>query len=682
MSQSTIRKFTTNSRLISELLTKYKTTFYALTELINNSIQAQATRIEITIDYSKPEKVSSSPINSIKIKDNGMGVPLSEFQNRILEIATTAKKDGHGIGRFGALQIGSKVEIETVAWDKEINKFTRVILPIDTTKFEYKEIRDLELHVKEEKLNKQLKSYYSVSITDLYHGQSNKVARKNCVSKELLADNIKLSLFEKYPYEIFNDTVKFIVNGHQLKREEFIYDNPVIKREPYINCFGKENTISFYFYNVKLNKPEVKVFLQIKNGEIRSVAHEFLYSSDYHSRDLGSWYIYLESDFFNSDLFRNIDFDELGHEEIKSLKAFIKDKINLFFLSKSKRFESFHSKLIKDQFNPYAKVQPTSETQEFLFNQLAFLVEDQFKLLEKDNKIRGLVYSLLAKSLNDGQIEGIFEKILELDQKSIQKFSNLLEKTELENVLHFSSEVANKLEFLDFLHEITYGDISLHLRERTQLHKIVENELWIFGESYNGCPKLWSDKKIGNILEQIRVEHFAYEPSMTDDNIIEYGDKGINDITDLFFLNEKLTDSDIKEYMVVELKAPRCAIGQKEINQIDKYAFTIEKNDGLPADKVRYKLILISSRLNDYAKSKMESAFEKYRVPFLYEVKSKKNIEIYIMSWSELIEKNRRKLGYLSKHLQIKDKSVKEKFEVEYVHLINEKTRTYLKRVS
>jgi hypothetical protein len=52
------------------------------------------------------------------------------------------------------------------------------------------------------------------------------------------------------------------------------------------------------------------------------------------------------------------------------------------------------------------------------------------------------------------------------------------------------------------------------------------------------------------------------------------------------------------------------------------------------------------------------------------------------MSWSELIEKNRRKLGYLSKHLQIKDKSVKEKFEVEYVHLINEKTRTYLKRVS
>ncbi len=77
----------------------------------------------------------------------------------------------------------------------------------------------------------------------------------------------------------------------------------------------------------------------------------------------------------------------------------------------------------------------------------------------------------------------------------------------------------------------------------------------------------------------------------------------------------------------------------------------------------------------------MESAFEKNRIPFLYDKKTKKNIEIYIFSWAELIEINRRKLTYLSEHLKVKDKSVKEKFETEYSKLINSKVRSVLKRI-
>jgi hypothetical protein len=139
--------------------------------------------------------------------------------------------------------------------------------------------------------------------------------------------------------------------------------------------------------------------------------------------------------------------------------------------------------------------------------------------------------------------------------------------------------------------------------------------------------------------------------------------------------------------MVVELKAPKCSIGQKEIgqkeiNQIDKYAYTIEKNDALPSDKVKYKLLLISSKINDYAKSKMASSFEKYQIPFLYEKKAKKNIEIYIMAWSELIENNKRKLGYLSKQLKVKDRDVKDKFETEYSVLINSKVKSVLKKIA
>ena len=44
--QTAIKKLTTNSRLIKEHLTKYRDTFQAFRELINNSIQADAKNIE------------------------------------------------------------------------------------------------------------------------------------------------------------------------------------------------------------------------------------------------------------------------------------------------------------------------------------------------------------------------------------------------------------------------------------------------------------------------------------------------------------------------------------------------------------------------------------------------------------------------------------------------------------
>jgi hypothetical protein len=205
--------------------------------------------------------------------------------------------------------------------------------------------------------------------------------------------------------------------------------------------------------------------------------------------------------------------------------------------------------------------------------------------------------------------------------------------------------------------------------------------LWIFGENYNGTPHLWSDKKIGNTLKQLRDEHFSYEPTVADGNLIS--EEGTpDDITDLFFMNEKVNDNDEREIMIVELKAPKCAISEKELNQIDRYAFTIEEHSGLPTSKVKYKLLLISSRLTKFAKSKVKSRRISFPdQPFLYDKKGDKNIEVYVMEWSELMEQNKRKLGYLSNQLKIKDKTVNEKFETEYAELITEKMSAQLRLV-
>lgn len=46
-------KMRTNARLVAKVLTKYRDTFYALKELINNSLYAKASRIDIEFIPSK-----------------------------------------------------------------------------------------------------------------------------------------------------------------------------------------------------------------------------------------------------------------------------------------------------------------------------------------------------------------------------------------------------------------------------------------------------------------------------------------------------------------------------------------------------------------------------------------------------------------------------------------------------
>ncbi|WP_343659619.1 ATP-binding protein [Chryseobacterium sp.] len=678
--KTTSEKITTNTRVIKSHFTKYGDTFKAFKELINNSIQADAKNISIDITYS-PSITCKSGIEKISITDDGHGVSKSNFKTTILEIGTNVKNNGQGIGRFSSFQIGELMKIDTVAYDEKESKFSRTVFGIDTTDLEDIALENIDLKVDYDFFeNNNENSYYKVEIENLHHNIQHNPLKKNKITNNFLSENIKQSIFENYPYEIFNSKVNFIINGHSLKKEDFVVETPSLKQITYTDKRGKNHEINFYFYNIKSQLNKVKVFFQTDNSGVKSVAHEYTYSSDWYTPDLGTWFIYVDSNFFDIDLFRNLDMESLGDEEIKNLKTQVKITINEFFKNRNKKFEKFITSLESDKYYPYREEKPASDLQEVVFKKIAYLLEDEHHLIQSDNKIRTFLYPLLDKTISNGNIEYIFSKVLKLSDENLDKFNSLLQKTELEDVIHFASQVSEKLEFLNFLHEIVYGEVSNVLKERSQLHKIIENELWVFGENYNGTPHLWSDKKIGNILDELHSEFLDYDPTKEDENLIE--ENNLNDITDLFFYNEKITDSDEKEIMVVELKSPKCSIGLKELNQIDRYAFKLEQHSALPSDKVKYKLILVSSKLNAYSKSKVKSQRELYReTPFLFDKKTEKNIEVYVMSWAEIIEINKRKLGYLHKQLEIKDKSVKEKFEEEYPQLIDEKVNAQLRIV-
>jgi hypothetical protein len=317
--QTANKRFTTNTRVVKELLTNYRDTFHALRELINNSIQANAKSIELNIEFSN-DISTKAPIKGIEIIDDGYGVPFSEFDNRILEIGTTVKDKGQGIGRFSALQIGDLMHIETVAYDPQNKSYSKTIFSIDSLNLKNTQFEETEFKVDYEYINgESINTYYKVRIENLHHNKQEKISKKNKLTEGFLKPNINQSVFENYPYEIFNKKVTFKVNGVCLNREDFVIGSPITKKAPYKDKKGIEHEMSFYFYNIKSDLNKVKVFFQIDNAGIKTVAHEYTYSTDWYTPDLKKWFIYIESPIFNSDLFRNIDIESLGEEEIKNL---------------------------------------------------------------------------------------------------------------------------------------------------------------------------------------------------------------------------------------------------------------------------------------------------------------------------------------------------------------------------
>jgi hypothetical protein len=636
----------------------------------------------LKVDYSG-ERLEKSPISEIELIDDGHGVSYPEFEKKILEIGTNVKTFGQGIGRFGALQIGDIMKIETVGYDASKKDYTKTQFQLNTNDFNDAKLSEIEFDINYEYLGKKIKTGYQVTISNLHHNKQEKIHNRNKVVESLLEKNIKQTLFERYPYEIFNNKVIFKVNKEIIDKDDFVIGKPSVKRLTFVDKKGDNYEASFYFYRIKADLNKVKVFFQTDNSGLKSIAHEFSYSSDWYTDDLGTWFIYVESKILDTDLFRNLDLESLGEQQITLFKNFVKETINEFFKAKNKRYEKFVKNLEKDKAYP-KNVDGgfASEVQETIFKKVAYLIEDEHQLIKKGLEIRTFLYPLLNRAIGDGHIAKIFEEVLKLNPENTERFHNLLLNSELESIVHFASEVTTKLQFIDFFHELNYGDVSKHIKERSVLHKIIEKELWMFGEQYNGTPPLWSDKKLGNILDELHKEYFSYQPSKDDGNLIELNNSELNDITDLFFLNEKITDSGDKEIMIVELKAPKCSISEKELNQINRYAFAIEEKSALPANKVKYKLILIASKLTKYAQSQLKSRREQYDIPFLYDTKTSKNIEVYVMEWSELINLNRRKLGYLSNHLKVREKNVKETFETGYAELVDTKVNAQLRKVN
>jgi hypothetical protein len=662
------KTFKTNGRLLSQVFSSYNTTFDALCELINNSIQAKSTKIEIEVDLvDDNEGPSPFAFTEYRIFDNGEGVSSSEFDRKILEIATDVK-DSKGIGRFAAFQIGSSVTINTTALDNQTQKYTNTSVTLDAKTFKKNDIGKCDFEVIPKELEKKPKNtFYKVSIKDFWDiSETEKYPKKKLIQK-LIPGHLEEALFLKYSFYIITDKIDFLINGNKLSKDNFLIGE--IEKDNFAYTFSDDTTenVSLEFVNYKGKNKKVVLAYRIENNGIKISGYEDLMSIDY--PDDNSWLVYIDCGYFNSktDVFRNLPLDGLD-DDISGLKKQVKNVVRDFIKNKHKDYYVFIEKLKNDKYYPY-KEGSHSSTKEYTFNHLAYFIEEDFLLLKDNVDTRKIIYPLLDKAMANGDIKGILESVISLDDEKVKMFKELLEKSELAEIIKFTSELATKQDFLDLLHKMVYGNIQKFVKERSQLHKIIEKHLWIFGEEYSDNPVMFSDKNLLNSLNKLRKKYFDYEPSKEDDNLIEVTDKEILDITDLLIYNDKFLSNGRNEILIVELKAPKVKISQKELNQVIKYKYDIETLGEFSKNNTSYKIILVSSDITPIAKSQIGNVDIK-RPTLFQNSNAGFDIEVHVINWSDIIADRKRHLKYLGNYLKTKDIDVQEKLKNDFPELI------------
>jgi hypothetical protein len=199
------------------------------------------------------------------------------------------------------------------------------------------------------------------------------------------------------------------------------------------------------------------------------------------------------------------------------------------------------------------------------------------------------------------ELQRILDEVLRLPKRKQKKLAVLLDETDLSAIISAATMIADRLKFLQGLQIILFDhEAKGRLKERSQLHKILETNTWIFGEEYN----LWArDRELMTVLKTHKEK---LDPALIIDEPVKplTRKRGIVDL----MLSRKRHRADDYEHVVIELKAPKVTLTSKELTQIKDYALSVSRDPRYHrVAGVRWHFWLVSDKYDDFVQSEIAS---------------------------------------------------------------------------
>lgn len=261
-----------------------------------------------------------------------------------------------------------------------------------------------------------------------------------------------------------------------------------------------------------------------------------------------------------------------------------------------------------------------------------------------DARSRRLTLQLLRQAVerSPAALEEVLEHVLRLPPAQIEEFRHLLRRHSLGAIIAASRLITDRLDFLAALRILVFDkETRKTVRERSELHRILENETWIFGEEFNLAA---SDRSLTTVL----AEHIKI---LGRDELVPAAEaldaEGHRRIVDLMLARAVPQGHQRHEHLVVELKAPSVVIGDNELTQIKNYAKAVVKNPQFERLDVRWDFVVVSTDLSDSARA---DATQGDREPGLV-WENQEGVRVWARTWAEIIDKADYRLNFIKDKL-------------------------------
>lgn len=597
----------------------------AIEELIWNSLDADATIISVRIESNAMGN------QSITIEDNGSGISQRQASTALGYIGNSWKatrsetESGRpihgqkGEGRFKAFSLGRVIDWESV-FQKD-NNFYKLVISLNSD-------RPNTFNMFEAVKCDASKTKSVIKISEL---------NKKVVGHHF--NELKHKLTQTFaPYLYTYSDIKIMINGYPINPNEVI--DTIIEYPLVLDKIEGSHKVKIIEW---LEIKSKQLLLCKSNGTVLK-EQKF---EPYCVRSLGySFSAYLISDYItalNSD--SSLDFVDMDPDSKELLEASYQ-QINKHFIAKKEKEHVHRLQKWKESgiypFEDNDDLGVIEAAKREIFDIIASKVEDNLPKFSKANdKTKKFTFKLLSQALEDNPqaMQSIMTEVLNLSTEEQNEFAQLLEKTSLSHIIKSAKIVADRLDFLESLHTLVF-DHKQSLLERDQLHKILENEGWIFDEHFSLAG---SEKTLEDVLK-IHLGKLG-ERCDDDSKVLINGEK--QGRVDLMLSKSVEVRPGFKDFLVVELKRPNKKIDHSVIGQLMGYAQAVKDDERFEKANCKWKFIAISNQFDDIAEMTANNIGRPKGC--IYQISG---IEVYIMTWSEVINNAKARLKFYQEQLR------------------------------
>ncbi|WP_371599971.1 ATP-binding protein [Streptomyces sp. NBC_00564] len=259
----------------------------------------------------------------------------------------------------------------------------------------------------------------------------------------------------------------------------------------------------------------------------------------------------------------------------------------------------------------------------------------------RDVKQKKLSLRLLqeATRAEPSRTNRILNAVLDLTDDEQQVLLDLLERTRLAAIVQAAQTIANRSDFLHGLRGLLYADDTKTVfREVDQLHPMLVNEPWIFGDEWSlALSETGLTRVVRTLITQRDDVEFASNPVT-----LPSGKRGRVDMV----FSRHLPESERTRHLVVELKRPM-RLTMTEFGQINNYASAITGHPEVLGTPHDWDFWLVGTEIDDVVRNQYSDSAR----PGL--TTNNPRYRIWVMTWGQLLDQAERRVQAFRSALEL-----------------------------